>query len=108
APWAASTFWMYTILLHPDQSRFDSRGMLNALAKRKIQTRPLWQPIHLSPAHRTGGEWHCPVAEVIAQRALSLPCSVGLEEREQDIVISNLVALLAGKVTPAGLVHLQS
>ena len=39
--------------------RLDSRALLRLLEARRIQTRPLWQPIHLSPAHagapRCGG-----------------------------------------------------
>jgi perosamine synthetase len=88
APWAASAWWLYTILV--DESRYgsDSRGLLRRLGDDRIQARPLWQPAHLSPAHAgsqaLGGE----VAARLNRDGLSLPCSVGLKEADQDRVIA--------------------
>jgi perosamine synthetase len=93
APWAASTFWMYTILVEEEQFPMDSRQLMRMLGVRKIQCRPLWQPIHQSPAHASKNIVTLPVAEQLARRALSLPCSVGLTESEQDRVIDALVEL---------------
>jgi perosamine synthetase len=93
APWAASTFWMYTILIEEDKFPMDSRGLMRALGARNIQCRPLWQPIHQSPAHASTTVGVLPVAEQLARRGLSLPCSVGLTESEQDRVIGALVEL---------------
>jgi perosamine synthetase len=93
APWAASTFWMYTILVEEEKFPMDSRQLMGMLGLRKIQCRPLWQPIHRSPAHATENTVTLPVAEQLARRALSLPCSVGLTESEQDRVIDALLEL---------------
>lgn len=87
APWASSTFWMYTILVDEREFGVDSRQLMRALEAKKIQCRPLWQPIHQSPAHATPSPVSMPVAEALARRALSLPCSVGLSESAQDRVI---------------------
>lgn len=93
APWAASSFWLYTILVDAAAYGTDSRGLLRALGDRGIQSRPLWQPLHLSPAHAgaqvRGGE----IAESIARQALSLPSSVGLAEADQSRVIDGLRSL---------------
>jgi perosamine synthetase len=88
APWAASTHWMYTILVNEEKFGMNSRGLLKALISRRIQCRPLWQPIHQSPAHAAASIEAMPVAEQLAREALSLPCSVGLTESEQDRVIA--------------------
>ena len=88
APWADSAYWLYTVLVNPDEFGMNSRQLLKALDAQKIQTRPLWQPIHLSPAHASEHRVSLPVAEDLVQRGLSLPCSVGLSEAEQDRVIS--------------------
>jgi perosamine synthetase len=93
APWAASTFWMYTVLIDEEKFGMDSRLLMLALASRHIQCRPLWQPIHRSPAHVSQNVVPMPVAEQLAKSALSLPCSVGLTESEQDRVIAALVEL---------------
>jgi perosamine synthetase len=87
ASWANSIFWMYTILLDEKLYGEDSRSLLRRLARRGIQARPLWQPLHQSQvyagAQACGGE----VATEINRRALSLPCSVGLTEDLLEAVI---------------------
>ena len=87
AEWATSTYWMYTIRIDKRQTGIDARALLRALHAKKIQTRPLWQPMHLSPAHSSHQHPPCPVAEALHGSALSLPCSVGLSEADQDRVI---------------------
>jgi perosamine synthetase len=91
APWAASTFWMYTILVEEHNFGMNSRILMRTLGSKQIQCRPLWQPIHQSPAHVRENSVTMPVAEKLARQGLSLPCSVGLTEPEQDRVIAALV-----------------
>jgi perosamine synthetase len=91
ASWAESTFWMYTILIDEKKFRADSRETMRELGALKIQCRPLWQPIHRSPAHASSAIAELPVAERLARQALSLPCSVGLSEPDQDRVIAALL-----------------
>ncbi|HEX6534322.1 MAG TPA: LegC family aminotransferase [Gemmatimonadaceae bacterium] len=98
APWARSAFWMYTVLVSERELGMSSRELLRALAARRVQCRPLWQPLHLSPAHRgarCATEGGCPVAERLNREALSLPCSVGLGEEDQAWVIEQIRALAA-------------
>jgi perosamine synthetase len=95
APWAQSTYWMYTVLIDRATFGMDSRQLLKRLDVQKIQTRPLWQPIHLSPAHAPTPPVSLPVAEDLARRALSLPCSVGLIPEEQEKVIAAILEAAA-------------
>ncbi len=87
ADWAESAFWLYTILI--DEARFglDSREMIARLRAESIQSRPLWQPLHLSPAHRRSPRTDCPTAERLNAQGVSLPCSVGLNHDDQERVI---------------------
>lgn len=85
--WASSVFWMYTVLVDSTQYGQNSRELLKQLAQANIQTRPLWQPLHLSPAHRGAYCTDCSVAEQLYRMALSLPCSVGLPPVDQNRVI---------------------
>ena len=91
-----STFWMYTVLIDEKKSRIDSRGLLRELAARKIQARPLWQPIHRSPAHDASGSPSCPNSDMLYRQAISLPCSVGLTPSDQSRVI-DIIANILGK-----------
>ena len=95
APWAQSIFWLYTILVEEEQFGLDARTILQELARKGIQSRPLWQPMHRSPAHRDCEAFRCETADWLHARALSLPCSVGLAESDQNYVIESL-RLLAG------------
>jgi perosamine synthetase len=94
ADWAFSTFWMYTVLIDEKESHIDSRQLLRELATKKIQARPLWQPIHRSPAHRLSGSPACPNSDAVYGQAISLPCSVGLTPSDQSRVIEIITNLL--------------
>jgi perosamine synthetase len=87
APWARSIFWMYTVLVDEATYGENSRSLMRRLAERGIQSRPLWQPLHRSPAYRHAQFCGGQVADRINRLALSLPCSVGLTEIEMQAVL---------------------
>jgi dTDP-4-amino-4,6-dideoxygalactose transaminase len=87
ASWARSIFWLNTVLIDREVYGVDSRALLKRLARRGIQARPLWEPLHRSQAlgevQSVGGE----VADDINRRALSLPSSVGMTpEQVQEVI----------------------
>jgi perosamine synthetase len=94
-----STFWLYTILV--DEARFgmDSRALLRRLHEARIQTRPLWQPLHRSKPFRDCAAYRVEVADLLARDALSLPSSVSLDASQQQRVLE---ALRAAAAAPAG------
>jgi perosamine synthetase len=92
APWAKSTFWMYTVLIDAAKYGQDSRALLRRLAGQGIMTRPLWQPMHLSPAHAGSQAYRCETAARIYRDALSLPSSVGLTAAQQKRVVAAITA----------------
>jgi perosamine synthetase len=87
APWARAAFWMFTMLVDETTFGIGSRPLLKELGEQKIQTRPLWEPMHQSQAHAGAYSPGCPVAERLHAQALSLPCSVGLTDEDQERVI---------------------
>lgn len=87
APGVRSSFWMFTILVDSSVYGMDSRALLRALGSENIQSRPLWQPLHLSPAHPGSEVLGGAVSERLYRDALSLPCSVGLRDADQERVI---------------------
>lgn len=102
ADWAFSTYWMYTLLIDEKVAGIDSRQLLRELGARKIQTRPLWQPMHRSPAHDAAGSPPCPHADALYAQALSLPCSVGLNRSAQGQVIETIASVLGKQCPSAG------
>lgn len=87
ASWAGSVFWMFTVLLEETRYGLGWRALLVKLQEQKIQSRPLWQPLHQSRAHAGSQAVGGTVAERLYATALSLPCSVGLRPEEQERVI---------------------
>jgi perosamine synthetase len=96
ASWASSSWWLYTLLVDNTVLGSDSRQLMRSLNFKKIQTRPLWQPVHLSGAHCGSSAIKMPIAERLYQQALSLPCSAGLHEEEQNRVIEEIRCIVAG------------
>ncbi|HXT16689.1 MAG TPA: LegC family aminotransferase [Gemmatimonadaceae bacterium] len=96
APWARSAWWLFSVIVADEEFGMSSRDLMRALDERGIQTRPLWQPVHLSPAHRDAQRRSCPVAEELNRTVLSLPCSVGLTDAEQERVIDAITTLASG------------
>jgi perosamine synthetase len=94
ADWAFSTFWMYTVLVDEKEAHISSRELLRELAAAEIQTRPLWQPIHRSQAHSPSHGICCPNSDALYNKAISLPCSVGLTPSAQSRVIDTIANLL--------------
>jgi perosamine synthetase len=93
APWADSVHWLSTVLVDPEAYGMDRHALGARLAGQGIETRPLWQPLHLSPAHAGAPALGGGVAERLQRNALSLPCSCGLTESDQERVIATLKAL---------------
>ena len=87
AEWAFSVFWLITICVDAAVFGLDSRDLLKVLAKERIQTRPLWQPIHLSKAHAGSAASNCDVAVNLNKCCLNLPSSVGIKSQEIERVV---------------------
>ena len=92
APWAESISWMFTIRVDAAAFGMDSRALLQYLEGEKIQSRPLWQPMHRSLAHAgaevVGGE----VADVLYREGLSLPCSADISDAQRGRVAAAIRA----------------
>ena len=88
APWAEGIDWMFTMRVNAAAFGMDSRALLHRLEAAKIQSRPLWQPMHRSPAHAgaeaVGGE----VADALCRECLSLPSSADITDEQRDRVIA--------------------
>jgi len=100
ASWARSTFWLFTILICESEFGADSREVMRLFEKRGIQTRPLWQPIHLSRAHNGPRAGDTGIAERLNRDGLTLPCSVGLTDEQQSRVIAAFQDIRRGAGAP--------
>ncbi|MGB0683102.1 MAG: aminotransferase class I/II-fold pyridoxal phosphate-dependent enzyme [Magnetovibrionaceae bacterium] len=90
--------WLSTLRLWPDQCGFTSRQAMAALRAEGIDSRPFWEPLHLS-ASQQGGDGRPPrvlggeMAASLQRDCLCLPSSPDLTADDQQIVVSTILAL---------------
>jgi dTDP-4-amino-4,6-dideoxygalactose transaminase len=82
APWATPTCWLYSLVVGRERDTWMKR-----LADERIESRPIWTAVHDMPMYRDAPRLGGKVAEELAAAALSVPCSVGLTEAQQERVI---------------------
>jgi len=89
AAWAEPSHWLFALRIG-EAFGASARALLQLLREDGIEARPLWQPLHQSPAHagaaRVGGR----VAEALQQEVVCLPSSPGLSLRDQRRVIDRI------------------
>lgn len=87
APWARSTRWLTVIEV--DAARFGAgaEAVRTALEAQRIESRPVWKPMHLQPVFRDARRVGGAVAESLFARGLCLPSGSGMTDAQQDRVI---------------------
>lgn len=88
APWAKSIFWLYTVLIDAKRYGMDSRALMKKLSAAGIQSRPLWQPLHLQKIFQGCDAYQIMEANRIYKEALSLPSSLTMSFAQQRKVIN--------------------
>jgi perosamine synthetase len=89
------TWWLFTVLVDAVRFGTDSRELMRKLAEYRIQSRPLWRPLHKGLPHEGRQLLGGAVAESLYATALSLPSSVGLALNDQLRVIDTIRDLAA-------------
>lgn len=87
ASWAKSIFWLYTVLIDAKKYGMDSRMLMKKLSAQDIQSRPLWQPLHLQKIFKDCDSFQVTEANRIYKQALSLPSSPSLSLVQQRKII---------------------
>lgn len=84
-----NVYWMYSILVEPEFGR-SRDNIIDKLAKKEIETRPFFIPMHMQPIF-SGVEGGYPVAEELSEKGINLPSGATL--REDDIeYIAEIIA----------------
>jgi len=94
---AEPTFWMNAIVLS-DSVPADAEALGRVLARRGVETRPLFTGLHEQPALISRGFFdgeHHPVTERLSRRGLYLPSGLLLDEAAIDDVVRELRAALS-------------
>ncbi len=78
-----STYWMYTVRINGK-----SRKLVDWLLERNVLVRPIWYPVARLPEFENNCfSYAVEFSEQLYQSAISIPCSVALEEKQQSWVI---------------------
>ncbi len=88
--WAKHVYWMFSIVLQKEFWQ-ERDTVIEILAARGIETRPLFYPAHTMPPYidSVSGE-NFPVAENLSRNGISLPTWAGLTEDQIDFICTAL------------------
>ncbi|MCW2981309.1 MAG: DegT/DnrJ/EryC1/StrS family protein [Solirubrobacterales bacterium] len=87
APQATETNWLFTV--HVDAASYgcSARRLMDLLEDRhRVETRPIFTPLHAAGVYAGEQAVECPVADRLAATGLSLPSSLGISDEELDRV----------------------
>lgn len=86
-------YWFYSLLIDKDVFSTDREGLMSALAKNGIQTRPVWGLNHLQRPYRQCQSFKVHRAGWFLDRVLNLPCSTGLAGAQVRRVVKAIKAV---------------
>ena len=82
-------FWLSCMLIN-DDCNVDPMAVIDALAKKNIEARPIWKPMHMQPVFKDCdfiSASDAPINERIFKKGLCLPSDSKMTEEEQNYVI---------------------
>lgn len=90
-----SNRWLTTVVIKGINGNNIRDKVLNHLANKNIEARPLWKPMHLQPAFNKFRYFGKTVAEDLSNNGICLPSGTQLTDDEQDFIIEELTNCLS-------------
>ncbi len=91
-------FWLSCMIIDPDYD-VEALSVIKKLAEEKIDSRPIWKPMHMQPVFKDNDFITADgnaVGEDVFKRGLCLPSDIKMTEEEQQIVISVIKSCFEG------------
>jgi dTDP-4-amino-4,6-dideoxygalactose transaminase len=82
-----SNRWLSTITIEKEITGFDHEAVRQALASQQIESRYLWNPLHLQPVFDNVPYFGGKVAETLFNRGLCLPSGESLTQTDQEMIV---------------------
>ncbi len=89
-------FWLSSILINSERSRFTSDELRCSLAAAGIEARPFWKPMHLQPVHAYARAFIHGVSERLFRDGLSLPSGSALSSDQIESIDIAVTQFLRG------------
>ncbi|MBN1558531.1 MAG: LegC family aminotransferase [Lentisphaerae bacterium] len=88
--YASCNHWMYPLQIDAPRYGLDREGLMEALAGRGIETRPVWMLNHLQAPYIDSRSYRIERAHAMWGNTLNIPCSTGLRDDELEAVLDAL------------------
>jgi dTDP-4-amino-4,6-dideoxygalactose transaminase len=92
-PGAKSNRWLSIVLINPNKGNITRDMVYNQLEKNGIESRPVWNPMHLQPAFEGHPYFGGNTAESIFKNGLCLPSGSSMTDNELEFVIETVKGL---------------
>jgi pyridoxal phosphate-dependent aminotransferase EpsN len=97
APWGLHTNWLSCFLVDEAKLGCSRDYLIETLARRDIEARPLWKPMHLQRLFEGAACFGGSVAEDLFTRGVCLPSSSFLDEATQNRVVGAVREAVAAR-----------
>ena len=89
-------YWLSTIRFEDRKHTIDGEllSLMEKLSVANIETRPLWEPMHLQPVYKDAPAYTNGVSERLFYSGLCLPSGPYVGEKEIEYIIKNMIANL--------------
>ena len=82
------TNWLSCFLIDPKEFGTDRDGVIRALDRDDVESRPLWKPLHLQPLYAGSERFGGGVSEEIFRKGICLPSSSALAQADLERVVA--------------------
>ena len=84
--------WLTALVIDPDAAPFTARTLHERFTDARVETRPLWKPMHQQPVFAEHEGTLDGTADELFERGLTLPSGSGMSEEQFARVASVLAA----------------
>jgi len=96
AEYGKSNRWLTALTVNEKVAGISRSGIINALEKENIESRPVWKPMHLQPLYK-GADYVSldgDVSKNLFENGLCLPSGSNLSEKDQNRIIDIILSLI--------------
>ena len=97
AEYGRSNCWLTTFTIEAKKTGFDRDHIIKILENEKIESRPVWKPMHLQPFYKNSKyvkNSSRDVSKELFLNGICLPSGSSLSEKDQDRIIDIILSLL--------------